>query len=504
MASRMRRRGGNAGNAQVSGGFVPASQQQGSRRNGPRTNSMDFNAAPAGAAVGGFGDSVSQYSRNSVDYSDRRQGMAPGKKRALIAVIVLLVAALAVGGFFAFKEYQKALINQDLHSMSQSELEAVDNELTGSIHFDEPFTMLLLGSDARSDDPSMGARTDTIILTRIDPTTNNISMLSIPRDTMIEIPSVGTQKFNAAYTFGGPSGTIAAVKNLCGVDIDHYAEVNFEGLVGLIDAIGGIDVVVDETVDDPDAGDVVIPAGEQHLDGAAALTFSRSRAYADGDYTRVSNQRKVIEAIVHRGLNAPATELHGLIQASTEFLTTDSAMDVDFIYSLADQIRHNNDYPVTITSATLPSSTATIGGISYVIADQAGVQEIIRIFNEGGDISQPLDTSSIDSDRAAASGNTGAGYIDDSYNYHADEPVYYAPEPVTPTVVNPDPSPSTTGGSASDPDDGDVPVETPSKPSGGGSGTTGGASSGGSAATGGNSGTAAGTGANSSGSKKSS
>lgn len=499
MASKMRRRGSGAGNTQVSGGFVPASQQQGSRRGGPKANPMDFNAVPAGAGVGGFGDSVSQYSRNSVDYSDRRQGMAPGKKRALIAVIAVLVIALAVGGFFAFKEYQKALINQDLHSMSQSEMEAVDNELTGSIHFDEPFTMLLLGSDARSDDPGMGARTDTIILTRIDPTTNNISMLSIPRDTMIEIPSVGTQKFNAAYTYGGPSGTIAAVKTLCGVDIDHYAEVNFEGLVGLIDAIGGIDVVVEETVDDPDAGDVVIPAGEQHLDGAAALTFSRSRAYADGDYTRVSNQRKVIEAIVHRGLNAPATELHGLIQASTEFLTTDSAMDVDFIYSLADQIRHNNDYPVTITSATLPSSTATIGGVSYVIADQAGVAEIIRIFNEGGDISQPLENSSIDSDRATASGNAGAGYIDDSHNYHADEPVYYAPEP---TYVNPDPSPSTTGGNATevtDPSD-DVPTTTPSKPSGGnadggsgadgstaGGSTTGGSTAGGSNATGGGS-----------------
>ncbi len=502
MASRKRSRNTGVPSAPISGGFVPASQQQRGPRRGPGANSMDFNAAPAGAAVGSFGDSVSQYSRNTVDYSNRRQGMAPGKKRALIIAIVVLVAALAVGGFFAFKEYQKAMINQDLHSMSQSELEAVDNELTGSIHFDQPFTMLLLGSDARSDDPSMGARTDTIVLTRIDPTTNNISMLSIPRDTMIDIPSVGTQKFNAAYTYGGPSGTIAAVKSLCGVDIDHYAEVNFEGLVGLIDAIGGIDVVVDETVDDPDAGNVVIPAGEQHLDGAAALTFSRSRAYADGDYTRVSNQRKVIEAIVHRGLSAPATELHGLIQASTEFLTTDSAMDVDFIYSLADQIRHNNDYPVTITSATLPSSTATIGGVSYVIADQAGVQEIIRIFNEGGDISQPLDASSIDSDRAAASGNTGAGAIDDSHNYHADEPVYYAPEP-----VNPDPSPSTPVGggdtSATEPDD-DAPAK-PSKPAdtgNSGSGTGDGAGASGSTATGGNSGSAA-TGGNSAGSKKS-
>lgn len=419
----------------MSSGFVPASQHSGIKH-GKGVNSMDFVPVPAGA--GTFGDSFGQYSRNAVDYTQRRQGMRPGKKRAIIALVVILVVALAVGGLYVFKEYQKSLINQDLHSLSDEELQAVDEELSGSMTFDEPFTVLLLGSDARSDDPSMGARTDTIVLVRVDPITNNISMLSIPRDTMIEISGVGTQKFNAAYTYGGPSGTIAAVKELCGVDIDHYAEVNFEGLVGLIDAIGGIDVMVDETVNDPDAGDIVIPEGLQHLDGAAALTFSRSRAYADGDFTRVSNQRKVIEAIVHRGLNAPAKDLHGLIQASASFLTTDSAMDVDFIYSLADQIRHNNDYPVTITSATIPASTANVGGISYVVVDQAALAELIQVFLEGGDISAPTEESSIDEDYATASGNESASSIDDSYNYHPDEYVYQD------TYVNPDPSPSTT------------------------------------------------------------
>lgn len=351
--------------------------------------------------------------------------MSSGKKTLITVLIVALVVAVAALAFFVVKEVQKDSINQDLHSLSQVEMQAVDNELTGSITFEEPFTMLLLGSDARADDPDMGARTDTIILTRIDPLTNTISMVSIPRDTMIQIKGQGTQKFNAAYTFGGPSGTIAAVKELCGVDIDHYAEVNFEGLVSLIDAIGGIDVVVDETIDDPDAGDVVIPAGEQHLDGAAALTFSRSRAYADGDYTRVSNQRKVIEAIVHKGLNAPATELHGLIQASTEFLTTDSGMDVDFIYSLADQIRHNNDYPVKLQSATLPSSPSMVGGVSYVIADTAAVAEMMEVFMAGGDISAAPTTSSIDQDKTAAGSVQGADAIDDSYNYHYEEPIYY-------------------------------------------------------------------------------
>ena len=144
---------------------------------------------------------------------------------------------------------------------------------------------------------------------------------------------------------------------------------------------------VDEAIDDPAAGPVVIPAGEQHLDGAAALTFSRSRDYADGDFTRVSNQRKVIEAIVHRGLEAPASELYGLVRASASFLTTDSGMDVDFIYSLADQIRHNNDYPVTLYTATIPASTGMENGVSYVFADRAGIADMMEVFLAGGDIS---------------------------------------------------------------------------------------------------------------------
>lgn len=375
------------------GGFVPATaNSQPLHKHG--RHSIDLDAADREPSVSGMPGAtaapevVNQYSRSTADYSHRKKsGMSRGAKVALTILVIVVIAAAAAAGVYFFREAQKAQINQDLHSMEQEELEAVDNELTGMTTFDEPFTMLLLGSDERADDPDMGARTDTIILVRIDPLQNIISMVSIPRDTKVQLPGVGVAKFNAAYAYGGPSGTIAAVKELCGVDIDHYAEINFEGLVGLVDAIGGIDVYVDEVIDDPDAGDAVIPAGEQHLDGAAALTFSRSRAYVDGDFTRVSNQRKVIEAIIHKGLEAPASELYGLVKASAAFLTTDSGMDVDFIYSLADQIRHNNDYPITLYTATIPATTAMENGVSYVIADKAGVADMIEVFLEGGDVS---------------------------------------------------------------------------------------------------------------------
>ena len=401
----------------ASGGFVPATAQ-----------SAKHAAQPIAAGTSGQTGLAGQYSRNNPNYQSHNQGTSRGAKIGIAIFIVVLVAAVAGAGFYVYKEMQKSSINADLHKMSAEQMELVDKELTGSKKFDEPFNMLLLGSDARADDPDMGARTDTIIVVRVDPNENIVSLMSIPRDTMIEIEGVGVDKFNAAYTYGGASGTIAAVKKLCGIDIDHYAEINFEGLVGLVDAIGGIDVVVDEEIDDEDAGGHV-DAGKQHLDGEHALILARSRAYVDGDYTRQVNQRKVIMAIVNKGLTAPATELSGLIQASTKFLTTDSGIDFDFIYSLADQIRHNNDKPINIYSATIPSSTATINEISYVIADTAGVKEMTKIFLKGGDIGKGVTASSIEEDKEKAGANKSSnssesqevGSIGEEY----EEVVYY-------------------------------------------------------------------------------
>ena len=398
------------GASQEPGGFVPASYHQTKKGSGPQAGQPVVNGTYA------------QYSRDNLHYKSEETGMSRGKKITIAVIVVALLAAITALGLYVYKEAQKQAINEDLRLSQEEELK-VQEVLTQKSEeaknvFDKPFTVLLLGSDARADDPDMGARTDTIILVRVDPTINRVSMVSIPRDTRIEIDGHGVQKFNAAYTFGGPSGTIAAVKDLTGVDIDHYAEINFEGLVGLVDAIGGIDVEVEEEIDDEDAGGH-IDKGKQHLDGKHALILARSRAYIDGDYTRQVNQRKVIMAIINKALTAPATELSGLIQASTKFLKTDKGIDFDFIYDLADHIRHNNDYPVEIFTASLPSSTATIDQVSYVIADTAGVKEMMKMFLAGEDVSKGVTASSISDDIIAANGGrpleSNAGAVGPTY-----------------------------------------------------------------------------------------
>ena len=327
----------------------------------------------------GSGVTAQQYSRNGAQYQSGKKRGGAGKKVAIALLIILVIGV--IGAIAATVWYINGINNDLKGGKSDEELAAIDQQLTASRSFNEPFYVILIGSDARVYDESMGQRSDTNIVTRVDPTTNTVTMVSIPRDTMIYLSGVGTTKFNATYYYEGAAGVIREAKNLTGVEISHYAEIDFDGLINLVDAIGGVDVYVDELIDDEDAGNIVINEGEQHLNGEAALVFARSRAYADGDFTRVSNQRKLIQAIVNKVMSLPLQDLPGTIQAGARCVSTD--LSVQDLLDLALQMRDKGE--MTIYSATIPAGTDYIDEISYVIADTAATKEMMRIVDEGGD-----------------------------------------------------------------------------------------------------------------------
>ena len=202
-----------------------------------------------------------------------------------------MLACLIGAGFAGANIYLNSL-NQNLAGDEQ-EAEEVKEVLKAAPVENKPFYMLLIGCDDR--EGVDGARADTTILARLDPKKNKVTLISIPRDTAIEIDGYGMQKFNAAYTYGGASGTIEAASELCGVEISHYAEVHFEALIDIIDYIGGVDVDVPIGIDDVDAGGKV-DAGMQHLDGEHAMIFARSRSYETGDFQRTTSQRLLIDS----------------------------------------------------------------------------------------------------------------------------------------------------------------------------------------------------------------
>lgn len=333
---------------------------------------------------------TSEFSRSSQNYtSKRRKKMSLGAKVGLGVAAVVVCAISCVGTAGAL--YLNNISANMQKGYSSEQQIAIKDSLVQTESFDKPFYVLLLGSDRRAGNEAMGARSDTNVLVRVDAEKGVISMVSIPRDTKITYNG-STIKFNAAYTYGnGAAGSIQATKELTGVDIAHYVEVNFQDMRNLVDAIGGIEVDVPYRIEDSKAGQSVIEPGVQTLNGRQALTFARSRHYADGDFTRTSNQRIVIQAMAKKVLTLPPTELLGVLQTASECVSTDlTVMDV---YSLAMQFMDLGVDNIKMYSAMAPSTTGTENGTSWVFSDSQGLADMIALVEAGEDPSKVQLTS---------------------------------------------------------------------------------------------------------------
>lgn len=176
--------------------------------------------------------------------------------------------------------------------------------------------ILLMGIDRRPGEAFV-SRTDSMMIVSVDPTSETVSILSIPRDLYVVIPGRGRDRINTAFVYGssgdnpeaGASLAIQTVAYNLGVPIDHYVLVDFSAVVKGIDILGGIDVYVPRDISDPtypsmDYGfdPFFIAAGTQHLDGATALKYARTR-HADSDFGRAGRQQQVILAARDKALS---------------------------------------------------------------------------------------------------------------------------------------------------------------------------------------------------------
>ncbi|HSN44685.1 MAG TPA: LCP family protein, partial [Propionibacteriaceae bacterium] len=167
--------------------------------------------------------------------------------------------------------------------------------------------VLLVGSDSREDDTS-GSRADTMMVL-VTPTTGPSVLVSLPRDSYVDIPGRGKNKLNAAYAFGGPKLLVNTVEQATGLEIDGYLEVGFDGFVDVIDAVGGIRMCLDDPMKDADAH-IDLPAGCQTLEGADALGYVRMRkSDPKGDLGRIERQREMLAALTTRAAS-PMTVLN--------------------------------------------------------------------------------------------------------------------------------------------------------------------------------------------------
>ena len=190
-------------------------------------------------------------------------------------------------------------------------------------------SLVLIGSDTRASD-GKGGRSDTIILVHVDPEADFLSMLSIPRDLRVNIPDRGYGKINAAYAYGGPALLIRTVQSL-GVDLDHYAEVDFSAFKEITNTLGGVYVDVDRYYDD---GAIVLSPGYQLLDGQNALRFCRTRHDKNIDFGRMARQQRFLSAVREQALGWDlAFRLPSLI--ADVFDNVDTDLTAEEILSLA-------------------------------------------------------------------------------------------------------------------------------------------------------------------------
>jgi LCP family protein required for cell wall assembly len=243
--------------------------------------------------------------------SPRRTSRPPKRRRWWLRIILGLLLAWLV-----------FLIAVPLWAWSQ--ITKVDAEPDGERPPDQPgATYLLVGSDSREglseeerQELATGGgegtgRTDTIMLLHTgdgDPL-----LLSIPRDSLVEVPGRGESKINAAFAYGGPELLVETIEQETGIRVDGYVEIGFGGFVNVVDAVGGVEVCAETAITDPKAGltgEDAIEKGCQEVDGVQALGFARSRqTFQTSDIERVQNQRQVIGAIADKAAS-PLTLLN--------------------------------------------------------------------------------------------------------------------------------------------------------------------------------------------------
>lgn len=236
--------------------------------------------------------------------------------------------------------------------------------------------ILLLGSDTRSGSEAAqvsGSRADSIMLAHIPADGKGVYLVSIMRDTWVNIPGYGAAKINAALNYGGISLQVATVENLLGIKIDHVAEIEFEGFKALVNSVGGVDVQV------PFNFDINIwsfKQGMQHMDGGAALAFVRARyQFADGDYQRVRNQRAFLRGLYSTMKSKGALDNVGSFQSAVEsiagYMRVDSGLNAAQIAQIAAPVLTSGD--TTMRMTTLPNAGPgwSYDGQSIVIVNQA-------------------------------------------------------------------------------------------------------------------------------------
>lgn len=230
--------------------------------------------------------------------------------------------------------------------------------------------ILVIGSDARPGQAAQATRADSIHIVGVNPRRHRASIVGIPRDSFVTIPDAGVDKINAALVGGGPELLVDTVERLAGIRIDGYVLTGFDGFERLVNAVGGLDVVIPYPISDR-YSHAQFRAGPTHLSGREALAFSRNRHDAPGgDFGRSLNQGRVLIAALREVQAAMRADRLGLVPwvfAATSYLRTDlSLTDMIDLALAAPSIDADR-----VRNTVVTGSVGSAGGRSVVFLGEA-------------------------------------------------------------------------------------------------------------------------------------
>ncbi len=317
--------------------------------------------------------------RGDVAVEPRRRRREKKRNRRILvaALVILLLPVLAVGGYLVW-------LNQIVTNNIQQEdllpgVGALPTNTDGAT-IAQPAgngtNYLIIGNDAGPD--RVGARSDVMVLVHVPENRENVQLIHFPRDLWVPIPGRGDAKLNAAYAFGGAPLLVQTMQNMLGIQIDHVAMLGFEDFKAITDAVGGVDVMVEEASE----GDgKVFREGVQHMDGETALVFVRQRyMLSEGDISRGKRQMAFIEALMQKTLS-PETltnplRLKDFIDAATNNLTVDKNLDVAKMRSEAFAMRNLRPGDIVRITAPFTGFGTSPDGQSIDIVDQVKMKEL--------------------------------------------------------------------------------------------------------------------------------
>lgn len=295
------------------------------------------------------------------------------RKLALkIPLAIILVAGLGVG-IYAFSIYDNA--KQTVDGKMHEPVESIDKEIgKEKMKATEQLNVLLLGVDARAGDRG---RSDALMVLSLDPTSDSMQLVSIPRDTRTTMVGKGVEdKINHAYAFGGADMSVATVEDFLDINLDYYVRMNMEGLQELVDELGTI--TVDNEIEWDD-GTYDFDTGPMEMDGDKTMSYVRMRKQdPEGDFGRTKRQRQVIEGIIDRGASVGSVTK---INSTIDIMGNNMATNLDF-EDMQKLLSGYRDTRKNIDSYQMTGSGTRIDGVYYLIVPEEEVEKVHEMVGE--------------------------------------------------------------------------------------------------------------------------